>query len=228
MADALHLSEPERKELVEAARGGLPETAVQARASQGGGPAGADGRELAELRRESRRLREAVEILKRAVAIAAAATPAHYRSGMGTGQTPVSEGNMHTFPEYAPLRDAQVAELVRRNPFAAVISTDHGVPIATHVPVITPPSEQIHAGDVLWGHMARANPQWQTFDPARPVLLTFTSAVPELLRLLRDTSIPPHRRDRPHRRHWSTWRRRHQHRARQAHQRWHACAETAP
>ena len=33
--------------------------------------------------------------------------------------------------------------------------------------------------------------------------------VPELLRLLRDIVIPPPRRDRPHRLHWSTWRRRH-------------------
>jgi SRSO17 transposase len=52
--------------------------------------------------------------------------------------------------------------------------------------------------------------------------------VPELLRLLRDTVIPPPRRDRPHRLHWSTWRRRHQHRARQAHRRWNAYAETTP
>jgi hypothetical protein len=52
--------------------------------------------------------------------------------------------------------------------------------------------------------------------------------VPELLRLLRGTVIPPPRRDRPHRLHWSTWRRRHQHRARQAHQGWNAYAETAP
>jgi SRSO17 transposase len=55
--------------------------------------------------------------------------------------------------------------------------------------------------------------------------------VPELLRLLRllrDTVIPPPRRDRPHRRHWSTWRRRHQHRARHAHQKWNAYAETTP
>ena len=83
---------------------------------------------------------------------------------------------MHTLAEYAPRGDAQVAELVRHNPFAAVISTDHGVPVATHVPVITPPSEQLHAGGALWGHMARANPQWHTFDPARPVLLIFTGA----------------------------------------------------
>ncbi|HEY6315590.1 MAG TPA: hypothetical protein VIY52_32945 [Streptosporangiaceae bacterium] len=52
--------------------------------------------------------------------------------------------------------------------------------------------------------------------------------VPELLRLLRDTVIPPPRRDRAHRLHWSAWRRRHQHRARQAHQSWNAYAETAP
>src|SRR5215472_6066880 len=52
--------------------------------------------------------------------------------------------------------------------------------------------------------------------------------VPELLRLLRDIVIPPPRRDRAHRLHWSEWRRRHQHRARQAHQRWNAYAETTP
>ena len=52
--------------------------------------------------------------------------------------------------------------------------------------------------------------------------------VPELLRLLRDIVIPPPRRDRAHRLHWSAWRRRHQHRAQQAHQRWNAYAETTP
>jgi hypothetical protein len=52
--------------------------------------------------------------------------------------------------------------------------------------------------------------------------------VPELLRLLRGTVIPPSRRDRAHRLHWSTWRRRHQHRTRQAHRRWNAYAETTP
>jgi hypothetical protein len=49
--------------------------------------------------------------------------------------------------------------------------------------------------------------------------------IPELVRLLRDTVIPPPRRDRPH---WSAWRRRHQHRARQTHQRWNTYAETTP
>ena len=52
--------------------------------------------------------------------------------------------------------------------------------------------------------------------------------IPELLRLLRGIVIPPPRRDRAHRPHWPARRRRHQHRARQAHQRWNAYAETAP
>jgi SRSO17 transposase len=52
--------------------------------------------------------------------------------------------------------------------------------------------------------------------------------VAELLRLLRDVVIPPPRRDRAHRLHWSAWRRRHQHRAWQAHRRWNAYAETLP
>jgi transcriptional regulator with XRE-family HTH domain len=82
LADALQLSDPERESWLEAARGGPPEIAVQARAGHpgryagtrnGGGLAGADGRELAELRRETRRLREAVEILNLAAAIVAVA-----------------------------------------------------------------------------------------------------------------------------------------------------------
>lgn len=50
--------------------------------------------------------------------------------------------------------------------------------------------------------------------------------VPELLRLLRGPVIPPPRQDREHVLHWSDWRRRHQHRAQQAHQRWNAYADT--
>jgi hypothetical protein len=52
--------------------------------------------------------------------------------------------------------------------------------------------------------------------------------IPERLRLLRGVIIPPPRRDRAHRLHWSAWRRRHQHRARQAHRRRNAYAEATP
>src|SRR5580692_4846124 len=52
--------------------------------------------------------------------------------------------------------------------------------------------------------------------------------VPELLRQLRGTVIPEPRRDQPHRDAWALWRRRHQYRAQQAHQRWHAYADKLP
>jgi SRSO17 transposase len=60
----------------------------------------------------------------------------------------------------------------------------------------------------------------------KPGIELIPVTIPELLRLLRGTVIPPPRRDRAHRLRWSIWRRRHQHRARQAHQRWNAYAET--
>jgi SRSO17 transposase len=50
----------------------------------------------------------------------------------------------------------------------------------------------------------------------------------ELLRLLRALTLPPPRRDPEHLLWWSTWRRRHQHRARLCHLRWHAYADTTP
>ena len=50
----------------------------------------------------------------------------------------------------------------------------------------------------------------------------------ELLRLLRLLILPAPRRDAEHVLHWSTWRRRHQHRAQTCHQRWHAYADTTP
>jgi SRSO17 transposase len=59
-----------------------------------------------------------------------------------------------------------------------------------------------------------------------PELIPLT--IPELLRLLRGVVIPQPRRDQAHRQRWSIWRRRHQYRARQAHQRWNAYAEATP
>ncbi|HEV3294757.1 MAG TPA: IS701 family transposase, partial [Streptosporangiaceae bacterium] len=52
--------------------------------------------------------------------------------------------------------------------------------------------------------------------------------IPELVRLLRGTVIPPPRRDYAHRQHWSRWRRRRQYRASHAHRRWHAYADATP
>lgn len=63
-------------------------------------------------------------------------------------------------------------------------------------------------------------------SPAIPGLIPVT--IPELLRQLRGTVIPMPRRDKPHRDARALWRRRHQYRAQQAHQRWHAYADQVP
>ncbi|MFI7700318.1 FMN-binding negative transcriptional regulator [Nonomuraea sp. NPDC049480] len=71
---------------------------------------------------------------------------------------------MHVFPRYAAKDPKQVAELIRQNPFALVVSAVDGVPVATHVPVI-------QDGGTLLGHMARANPQWRSWESGPDVLV---------------------------------------------------------
>lgn len=74
---------------------------------------------------------------------------------------------MHVFPRYAAKDPKQVAELIRQNPFALVVSAVDGVPVATHVPVI-------QDGGTLLGHMARANPQWRSWESGPDVLVVFS------------------------------------------------------
>jgi SRSO17 transposase len=68
----------------------------------------------------------------------------------------------------------------------------------------------------------------RTRDEDVSILELIPVTIPELLRQLRGTVIPEPRRDRAHRDAWSLWRRRHQYRARQAHQHWQAYADALP
>ena len=68
----------------------------------------------------------------------------------------------------------------------------------------------------------------RTRDEDAGILGLIPVTIPELLRQLRGTVIPEPRRDRAHCDGWSLWRRRHQYRARQAHQRWQAYADALP
>jgi SRSO17 transposase len=68
----------------------------------------------------------------------------------------------------------------------------------------------------------------RTRDEDACILGLIPVTIPELLRQLRGTVIPEPRRDPAHRDGWSLWRRRHQYRARQAHQRWQAYADALP
>jgi SRSO17 transposase len=70
---------------------------------------------------------------------------------------------------------------------------------------------------------------WQrALDGHAGILDLIPVTMPELLRQLRGTVIAEPRRDKPHRDAWTLWRRRHQYRAQQAHQRWHAYADEVP
>ncbi|WP_232665338.1 FMN-binding negative transcriptional regulator [Pseudonocardia sp. TRM90224] len=85
---------------------------------------------------------------------------------------------MHVYGAYAAPSAAAEVELVRRHPFALVVSTSDDAPVATHVPVILPPdtpAPDALDGVTLLGHMARRNPQWQAFADGPPVLLVFSS-----------------------------------------------------
>jgi hypothetical protein len=64
-------------------------------------------------------------------------------------------------------------------------------------------------------------------DASAGLLELIPVTIPELLRQLRGTVIPDPSRDKAHRNAWTLWRRRHQYRAQQAHQRWHSYADEA-
>jgi transcriptional regulator len=82
---------------------------------------------------------------------------------------------VYTFPRYAAAGPEQVAGLVRQNPFALVVSSADGVPVATHVPVVVERLEQGRfEGGTLLGHMARVNPHWRSWEPGTEVLVVFS------------------------------------------------------
>lgn len=74
-------------------------------------------------------------------------------------------------PEFNRQEDRSVAlALMRANPFAILVSTVEGIPFATHLPLLVD-----EAGDqlVVRGHMAKANPHWQSIQPGQESLVIF-------------------------------------------------------
>jgi len=86
---------------------------------------------------------------------------------------------MHVYERYQPVSQAEINELVRRHPFAVLVSAiPNAAPLATHVPVLLPPDHDAEAplvGAVMRGHMGRANPHWRHLVPG-PVLLVFSTS----------------------------------------------------
>ncbi len=65
---------------------------------------------------------------------------------------------------------AALRGIIERYPFATVVSLREGEPSASHLPLMWAPGGE-HG--LLIGHMARANPQWKTWDETTRVLVIF-------------------------------------------------------
>ncbi len=65
----------------------------------------------------------------------------------------------------------EVKEFLRQNAFAILVNQVDGAPWATHLPLELRTSEL--GNEVLVGHLARANPQWKSFDSVSKVLAIF-------------------------------------------------------
>jgi len=69
-------------------------------------------------------------------------------------------------------RDPRVLQgVVQANGFGLLVSVENGLPHATHLPMLLDPDRGLHG--TLFGHMARANSQWRSFDGASPALAVF-------------------------------------------------------
>ncbi len=79
---------------------------------------------------------------------------------------------MYTPDDYRVDDERRLWEVVRDHSFATLVSAaDGGAPLATLVPhLVEVDPDGRHR---LWAHMARANPQWTTFQPGRQVLSIF-------------------------------------------------------
>ena len=77
---------------------------------------------------------------------------------------------------YVPSRFASAdttfaAKIIAENAFGLLISRGQDAPFATHMPFVYRKDEGEHG--TLYGHVARANPQWQSFDGKTQALATF-------------------------------------------------------
>src|SRR5262249_12620539 len=83
------------------------------------------------------------------------------------------EGHFMYIPRRYQVTDSETVEaFLATNDFATLISDDGRQPIATHLLLAL--EHRPDGAFVLKGHMARANPQWRTFDPKREVLAIFS------------------------------------------------------
>ncbi len=81
---------------------------------------------------------------------------------------------MYNPPQFREDRPEVLAEIIRAARLALLVSaaTDGGVPEATHLPMTLVPEEGPHG--TLYGHVAKANPQWRGLAAAGAARAIFT------------------------------------------------------
>jgi len=67
--------------------------------------------------------------------------------------------------------ESQLLALMGQYGFATLVTSGNGVPFATHLPLLA--ERDTEGRLLLQGHVARANPQWQSFTQEREVLAIF-------------------------------------------------------
>ncbi|MGO3147870.1 MAG: FMN-binding negative transcriptional regulator [Leucobacter sp.] len=86
---------------------------------------------------------------------------------------------MHTYPSYPAPSGRAVTEFVNSNPFAVMVTSTDGAPVATHTPIVFPPGAELGEtliGTRLWGHVGRINDHWKLIADKPEVLLVFSSS----------------------------------------------------
>ncbi len=78
---------------------------------------------------------------------------------------------MYTPPHFRADNEDELYELMEEFSFATLVSAGDGPPTATLAPFVL--RRDATGGRRLWGHIARSNPQWQSLDEKREVLVIF-------------------------------------------------------
>ncbi|NKI32747.1 FMN-binding negative transcriptional regulator [Croceivirga thetidis] len=77
---------------------------------------------------------------------------------------------MYTPPYYKNENLLRVKEFIKANSFGILVNQVEGKPWATHIPMEL---ETFEGNDYLVGHIAKANPQWKSFNENNEVLCIF-------------------------------------------------------
>lgn len=77
---------------------------------------------------------------------------------------------MYTPPYYKNEDLNEIKEFIRQNSFGILVNQVEGKPWATHIPL---EFQSLEGKDFLVGHIAKANPQWKSFQDKSEVLCIF-------------------------------------------------------